>query len=136
MQFKDAANVNVSGGVISAQWRAISVVGGGQHAFMGTTIGNQTWAPDGYLLRAAGGSLGRVIGCFFIPSAKGRATSPISLVSKAGPWTVSQSQFMGFSAPLVSMDGSVPKIELQRSREYGHTVDEMRNAVSHARRRC
>ena len=82
---------------------------GGQHAFMGTTISNQTWAPDGYLLRAAGGSLGRVIGCFFIPSAKGRATSPIRLVSKAGPWTVSQSQFMGFIAPLVSMDGSVPK---------------------------
>ncbi len=109
MQFTDAGNVNVSGGVISAQWRAISVVSGGQHAFIGTTIGNQAWAPDGYLLRAAGGSVGRIIGCFFIPSAKGRTVSPVSLAGKAGHWTVSQSQFMGFSAPLVSTDGSVPK---------------------------
>jgi hypothetical protein len=108
MQFTEAGNVSVFGGTISAQSRAVSIISGGQHAFVAATIGNQAVARDGYLLRAAGGSIGRVIGCFFTSSRQGREMSPISLVNKAGNWTVSQTQFIGFSAPTLAVEAGVP----------------------------
>jgi hypothetical protein len=108
MQFTEAGNVSVVGGNITNQWRAISIISGGQHGFVGTTIGNPAVAPDGYLLRAAGGSIGRVIGCFFISNPQARGMSPISLVNKAGNWTVTQNQFIGFSAPPLAAEAGVP----------------------------
>jgi hypothetical protein len=107
MQFTEAGNSSVVGGNITNQWRSISIKSGGQHAFVGVTVGNQAVAPDGYLLMAAGGSIGRVVGCFFISSKQGREMSPIRLVNKAGNWAGSQNQFSGFNAPPVAAEPGV-----------------------------
>jgi hypothetical protein len=61
-----------------SQWRAVSIISGGQHAFVAAAIGNQAVAPDGYLLRAGGGSIGRVIGRFF-KSVSDRSAAPSQL---------------------------------------------------------
>ena len=108
LQFTDAGNASIVGGNITNQWRAVSVISGGQHAFIGVTIGNQAVAPDGYLLRAAGGSVGRVVGCFFVASPKGGDQNPISFVNKAGQWTGTHNQFFGFRARPVAAEQGVP----------------------------